>query len=424
MKFEVVSVGMDGKSRTRTYDNITNEIFDRDELVDLRSDPKYACLIRESECEGDKSVYHKKSRTLRQIRIQVGTHCNFHCKYCGQQASDKVIPIYKDSAKEVEEFLNKLEANVSEVRSILFTGGEPLVYKKRLIPLAKGLRELYPKVRLSMITNGSLFDKATAEWCLDNRINLLISHDGPSFTAYRAEKDILDDQNVIEGIRYYIDENKRSDLGLSLLFNVVVTPENSELDALPAFFRNKIQRDVSLQFESIVKKNSDTEAQVTDFDDRSASTLINAIFKAGMNTDPSNPLRDFSRLAIKPASRIVARKNLNDIQFSCDNAQADTVAVDLNGVILACQAYPASKTGYGTLDELDTACCSLPVSWHVRKDCLNCPVLVSCLGGCSIQSPSNHEITCRTLRLWHTGLFYIAWHRLFLEVIQSIEPLD
>lgn len=410
---------------SHVYDNINNKLqtFDGSPLV-LKLKTKSESFFSQLNDNNDKSCFHTKIRQLRKLKIQLGFRCNFNCKYCNQRAYENAISINPEKHLDLTGFVEKIQANVESVSEILFMGGEPFVYIKTLDPLCKRLRSLYPDARFHTITNGSLIDVKVADWCIENRFNLTISHDGPQSSKYRDGIDILEDPKTLAGIRHYIDRNNGEKHGLEAQINVVVTADNWKLSELSDFFREKLQRDIRIQFESIAKLNETTVDQVDPFTNESVNGLIEEILMAGTDGRLDNPLGYFRRTANNLVQRIISETDLSRLKFYCDNSRRDTMAVDLQGNLLACHAYPSFRTGYATIDEMTTATCDIPRPWTSREDCQKCPLLVSCLGGCPLQGDVAHEITCRNLKIWHMGLFMVAWYQMLGTIIQTIEPME
>ena len=425
MKFKITSFTDDGKIRVDVYDNITNDVFDGfGNKLDLTGANTGISFSGTDEPLHDKSIFHAKKRRLHKLKIQLGFKCNFNCAYCAQRAYENQIPIHSDTPAFVPGFLDKISKNIESVEEILFMGGEPFVYIKLLRPLVQGLRKLFPDVRMHTITNASLLDTKMADWCVDNKINLTISHDGPTFSKYRDDKDIFKNSEVIKGIQHYVDRSEREGLNLFCCINVVVYPENCRLGSLPAFFDEKIGRKIRIQFESIVKLNEATVNGVEAFDGESSNILLSEMFKGGIDKTGDNQLICLHDFGKRVARRIAGNTNLENIHFYCDNSRDDIMSVDLAGRLLVCQAYPYTRTGYGQIEEMTQATSDIPKSWVSKSDCAKCPFLVSCLGGCPLQSGNAQEISCKNLKIWHMGFFLIAWHHLFHTTIAQIEPVE
>lgn len=406
------------------YDNITNHIYDEDNnKINFDSND----WLAHHNCQfddGDKAKFYAKRRKLRKLKIQLGMKCNFHCKYCQQRKYDNEFIRDKCLPDMAIKFLHKISNAIESVEEILFIGGEPFVYIKILKLLISGLKGRFPNARFSTITNGSLINRDLAKWCIDNRLNLIISHDGYNFKKYRNERDIFDIPSVVEGIRYYYDQNILRRTGLKLSFNVVVSPENSNLTKIPCYFNEKIKREIPIQFESIVKVDELTASRISTFNDLSVNQLLSEMLRAGIDNSSDNRLRCLFDYGEKVVKRLVFCVNSNLLQYSCDNARKDVLSIDLNGNLLVCQSYPFVKTGYGRIEDIDHSTSNIPIRWSDRTNCKSCPYLISCLGGCPIQSEESHNLSCNNLRIWHAGLFVIAWYQLFHSVIMNIEPVN
>lgn len=425
MKFKIVSMRADECLQVNYFDNLTLDVWDSEgNRVDFPSEentPKFDRIFTEGD---DRSFFHPKKKNLRKLKILVGLKCNFHCKYCPQRAEERCLPTQIDSITFVPAFLKRLATCIESVDEILFMGGEPFVYIKLLNQLARGLRKLYPSVRFYTITNASLLDEKIADWCVDNRVSLTLSHDGPSSSQYRDGKDWLNDPKCLAGIRHFLDRVENEKLDLSASVNVVVTPDNCELSKLPEYFDQRIGRPIKINFESVVKLNEETVGAVAAFDDETANRLISEVFLAGIQPYADNRLICLTNLARRVVKRIVQGADLSRSQFFCGNARCDTMSVDLLGHLLACQAHSFAKVGYGPMELFSTATTDIPIKWSSRDQCRKCPFLVSCLGGCPLQSGKSHDISCKNLKIWHMGLFLAAWYQIFRTTIVGIEPAE
>lgn len=398
MKFKIVSVSpSNGHEDWVVYDNIANKLYSKRGIpLCLPFDPRFETYYKDAIKEGERDRQYPKSRCLKSLRFRLGAQSDFDCKSCGQRSNTKVIAITPESRSKEDEFVMRLSSSVDSVETIDFIGGEDFNYQRRFFPLVEALKKRYPSARFILTTNGSVLAESFSNRLLDNRIDLVISHDGLSVTHCQNGKDILDNPDVLSGIRCYLVRNTEENLNLRFRISVVVTPENCRLSELPSFFKQKLGREVKILFESVVK----AERNTSHFTSESANLLINEMLQAGVDRSPNNPLSFIGKLADSVVRRLVKEEDLRRLLYSCNSAQTDTLSVDV-----------------------EKACATPLIPWTARKECPFCPFLVSCLGGCSIQNDEDHEISCRTLRLWNMGVFYVAWFRMFNTVIQRIEPI-
>lgn len=421
MKFKITSKKSDETILVHIYDNLTQDIFTEEGIpVFLDQDPRLKDFIKENIKNKD-SLY--KSTNNIGLRITLGFNCNFNCKYCLEnhtvKSSVKTIKIIKDISleKKVENLINKLKANLTNVNNITFWGGEPLVYLKTMKLLVPKLKELYPNVKLSTISNGSLVTKEVAQFLLDNGIGLTVSHDGPTFSNYRDDENPLENPKVLEGLQYYKEQAKEK--GLFFGFNIVVTPDNSDLSKLHPYFAKYFGEDVDINFEGIVKLSDFSQHVVKKFDSETKKILLNNLVAYGSTQDGNHPYHSIRDYVSRLISKIV-NKQLN--KNSCFITNKNSIAVDINGNLLICHG---SDQTYGMLDTIKTS--KFPNEflnfWKDRKKCKDCPMLVSCLGDCIMASDQDNELSCENYMIWHSGLFLAAWKLLFDSIITRIEPI-
>ena len=424
MNFNITTQTIDGRSRIYIYDNILNRVYNKD-LNQINIENIYELGI--SKPIADRSRFWEKSTNLKTLKIQIGLGCNLNCSYCGQRyyvsedyRTVNCSNLLEKNEPDIEFFLKRIKSVISSVENIVFVGGEPLLYLQRLFPLVSGLKKLFPCARLTIITNGICFDKNIADWLLENKIRLLLSHDGPNSTKYRVGLDVFCDSNKIDLLRYFIDSSKRNGFINSFQICTVISNINTNLREIVTWFENKLQRSLHINFESIVRLNKNTQKFVQPFTVEDLNYLADEIesiylLPAGISL----------RAAVKDvAERILRSIDLHQLGYACDVVQADVLSCDLFGNILTCAPYPARLTSYGAIEHSSFAETSKLIPWHKRKNCSSCPFLVSCLGGCSFQSEENHEISCHTLRYWHAIIFNLAWKMIFKERILNIKGVN
>ena len=421
MKFKITSKKSDGTLLVHTYDNITQDIFTEEDIpVFLDQDPRLKDFIKNN--IKDKNSLYKSTDNIN-LRITLGFNCNFNCKYCLEnytaKSTIKPILILKEPSlkNKVDNLINKLKNNLTNVNSITFWGGEPLVYLKTMKLLVPELKKLYPNVKLGTISNGSLVTKEVAQYLLDNEIGLTVSHDGPTFSNYRDDKNPLEDPKVLEGLKYYKEQAKEK--GLFFGFNIVVTPDNSDLSKLHPYFAQYFGDDVNINFEGIVKLSDFSKDVVKKFNSNTKKVLLNNLIAFGSTIDGHHPYYSIRNYVSQLISRLVNKQLYKN---SCFINNKDALAVDMQGNLLICHG---SDQSYGTLDTIKTS--KFPNEslhfWKDRKKCKECPMLVSCLGDCIMASEEDNELSCENHLIWHSGLFLAAWKLLFDSIITRIEPI-
>ena len=417
MKFKITAKKQNNEFVTHYFDNISLRIINENGIpVVLKEDPRCGKLLSMKKFENEKTKEAKSKEEVTCARITLGFNCNFHCKYCLEHEAygnkDKIIPIHENLDSRAEFIVTKVLSNFPNLERVTFWGGEPFVYIKLMKKITKLFKERKPELFIGTITNGALLTLDAAKWIVENKISLTISHDGPAFNAYRDDKDPLDNPKVVEAIKYlYESEYKPT-------FNVVVTPENANLQEIAPFFESKLGFVPSFGFESIVKLDSHSEKIVSPFTEEDTKILLNNMVAYGSTPDNKHDYGKLRDIVTQTLKALANREPLHGIQ--CMIQDKNFVAIDTNCRVLVCHG---SIHSYCNIDDVDKVDFPEVNSWQVKDGCWECPFLVSCLGGCPLIDGEDQKVQCRNLKIWASGIFIAAWKILFGATICKIEPV-
>ena len=181
-------------------------------------------------------------RTITNLRISLTPRCNLRCIYC--HAEGEVNP---EKEMSVEDLAELMQVGVKfGIRSIKFTGGEPLL-RRGLLDI---VRSVPPGIESSMTTNGTLLAKMAAPLKEAGLARVNVSLDTLRPERYKSitGKDCLED--VLAGIDTAIE------VGLTpVKLNMVLLEgiNEDELDDFMAFVRGK--RDLILQVIELMEFN-------------------------------------------------------------------------------------------------------------------------------------------------------------------------
>lgn len=420
MKFKITSKDSLGNYQINYFDNLSLDIFDKNfNLIDLNKDSMLNIFKNKKYNYESLSGFNPKKQELDHLKIKLGDHCNYSCKYCYSKIQS-VIDIEQEKIS-LEEFIERLTKLNLNPKKITIWGGEPLVYIKTWKKLQPYLNKLYPNAKFFTITNGSLINLDIAKWFVENNIKIIISHDGPSFKVYRNEKDPLDNPKVIEGLQYYIDNIKN----YTLNFNIVITPENCDLTKFIGFFENKLQRNnIQYKFESLVKLSKNSYKEVTPFSREHLNILYKNFLYWGTTKDTNHPFFRLRENVSKVLNSLVNKPKIQYKKYNCSNFKSDTLTIDLNCNILACHAWNAKLAGYGKLEEYSKNIPNFLKYWTDKDYCNKCPVVFICNGGCPIASLEDHKYACINLKIQYFGYLLAAWKLIFNTVIIKVEPYE
>ena len=181
-------------------------------------------------------------RSVSNLRISLTPKCNLRCIYC--HAEGEVDPKSHMSVEEIAEIM-RVGAKF-DIRSVKFTGGEPLVRKD----LAEIVRSVPDSMESSLTTNGTLLAESAHELKEAGLSRVNISLDTLKPDRYRAitGRDLLD--AAVAGVDAAIDA------GLTpIKLNMVVLKgiNEDEVEDFIAFVRNN--RDLILQIIELMEFN-------------------------------------------------------------------------------------------------------------------------------------------------------------------------
>jgi cyclic pyranopterin phosphate synthase len=181
-------------------------------------------------------------RTVSNLRISLTPKCNLRCIYC--HAEGEVNPREQMSVEEIAEVM-RVGAKF-DIKSVKFTGGEPLVRKD----LAEIVRSVPDGMESSLTTNGTLLAPSAHELKEAGLSRVNISLDTLKPDRYRAitGRDLLD--GALAGVEAALDA------GLTpIKLNMVVLKgiNEDEVEDFIAFVRNN--RDLILQLIELMEFN-------------------------------------------------------------------------------------------------------------------------------------------------------------------------
>lgn len=128
------------------------------------------------------------------IYIMLGDKCNFTCKYCIQGKNKKLSTSLQEIINpEIYNFIKKISSTNKNPVTILFYGGEPLLYFDNIKDIVNKTK--YFNVKYQLITNGSLMTEEIINYLNYNKFNLIVSWDGKQSTNTR-NCDIFRDKEI------------------------------------------------------------------------------------------------------------------------------------------------------------------------------------------------------------------------------------
>ena len=309
--------------------------------------------------------------------------CNMKCEYCyGNQKTRTCqgsVILNKDILR------SKIEPLKNDVSFVHLWGGELLFNKELFKECVSFVREILPDKDIHLVTNGLLLPE-WAQYLIDNRIFIGISHDGPG-QKYRGF-DFLNSEKHIDSIK------RLYDAGLFHTFKVVLHAKNYSIKDIHEYFKrvsDKLSRKLAIDTLIIMANKESRLLFKTDEDfenlKKSIEWMIQDIIK---NINDTEYIKQFySRTNLVPVfnAMINLYNGTNpDIISVCAGSKGYSFTSD--GKRLPCHCFSERAS----LIEKDVS-----VNLEERlKSCMGCEVNYLCGGGCLALAGEAIEITCKT----------------------------
>lgn len=410
MRLNLHCITHEGEKENWVYDNETNEIWNsQGELVDLSKDERLKPYVKTRKNGKPSLISNSKSNVVWNLKIQLGLKCNMHCKYCAQTGNEIGANVF--NVKDVGPLIEKLKANNVEVKgNIELWGGEPLVYWKVLLKLIPALRELYPKVGIGMITNGTLIDDKKIEFFEKYGVGLTFSHDGVGY--HLRGEDPLQDPKKVDLWRLAVQK-----LGASI--NCVLTPANTDINASAEYIREKLGN-VHFNFEGIMTHLGVQDSELI-FTPELMLTLQRNIFKE-LTKNGWDKFPALTGKANEILLDLVQRRKVEHGEVKCGMNRENIMAINMNGDVLSCHDYATEDKYVGNITALEQVDLSKHFkSWDKRSKCPKCLVLPFCRGACPQVEGLARTLTCKNEFNYHFAIFQAVWWLLFGLTIESYE---
>jgi len=421
MKFKL-NVIRNGEKLVWSFDNLTNTFYDENgkELL--------------TEFKGSKSNHFDdilpftrfennniKNRDLYLIEIQLGSHCNFKCKYCSQTAIKDIA--YNATPKDVDAFIDMLRNNVRSVERVQLWGGEPLVYWKTIRLLIPKLKELYPNLQIYILTNGSLLTRSKVDFFNEYGVHLYISHDGPGNTKNRVNEkafDVLENPKTLDAILYAKEHMKSG----YLVFNSTPSSGNINPSDIIRWFKEKIGNDVRVCVHNIVRchNSADEEsAKASILSEEELKTYSEGIFEILSNPDLYENDNSLRRKVIAMIEGWVCHEPFSSVPCECTMPTPYGITVNLRGDLLQCHNHPIAMPSSNHIIRIEQAKALGFEHPSFKKRCRECLVVHGCKGGCPVSDDKASAMACPNLyALWY-GIFKSAVGALFGVYLESVE---
>lgn len=325
-------------------------------------------------------------RRALQATILTTYKCNFACAYCFEERLNDRQPVMDDqtTARVIEYLKSKAVQKNSPKISLTFYGGEPLINTASIISIAAELarwtREKGIKFSFGMITNGSLVRKAIVEQLVKLGLkNLRITLDGDR-EVHDRRRPYLDGrgsfEHIINNIRSVIDIVK---VDLSGNFD---RDNLAGLHRLLDYLEQKgLNKGInSVLFAPVVSRLGSDNGQTLNVEAVGCHSLSGELAEEGLKLQKELIQRGYN---VGSSVQVSACPMIRD---------DSTLVIDPTGDIYKCEAFvgrPQFCVGNVRTNRFNHRYYEF-VTMKPWQDCLDCPYVPMCGGGCRYIAQLKH----------------------------------
>lgn len=184
------------------------------------------------------------------LELELGNTCNLECVMCiGELSSsirqnrEKLPPIRSPYD---EAFVEQLEEFIPHLKELRFNGGEPfmigIVFK-----IFEKVEKLNPKLKITIATNGTVFNGKVKEWLDKLNIHINLSLDSLTPDIYETIRVNGKFDRVMENFQFYHQYCKENERTLCIMVN----PMRNNWHEMPEFIRFVNRHNVNVWFNTI-----------------------------------------------------------------------------------------------------------------------------------------------------------------------------
>lgn len=345
------------------------------------------------------------------LRVLLTDKCNIQCKYC------KVVPNVcnkKENPVPIKKFEQALKvlinSNSDEQKIVHITGGEPLIFKEKVIEMIKLIKKLDTENKIMTVigTNSLLLSEDLLKEILqcNKDVKFIVSLDGKK-EANDKYRNKYDGSGTYDDIVKKLEMIKKynAELGISMvvgMHNIDNLQENVD-DVIDKFNPSSLGTNF---MKHPTVKGEDFEGLVT------PEVYAKKLYKVFQNVRNSGVYMEL--ISRKVTS--FAHKEFR--VFDCGAASGTTINIDSRGNIGPCKSMLILENENGI--ERDEIKQQLKQKWRERSpitypECIKCPAVSICGNGCAYEALiNNNEINSKDDR-------HCAYSKVFIEcMIQDL----
>jgi len=320
---------------------------------------------------------------LNKYYLSIGKSCNLKCVYC-HQGDDK--PTYCDSVvpNDPKEAVKMFPSTGKY--TIVFYGGEPLMYWDFIVQFSELIKEKNPDVLFGMPSNGTLLTVERAKKLNELGVPLTLSHDGKYFETTRRTADIL----KINPEPYLTLEGR----SIGAVCSAINKDFYDIWDYFDEFTLTHGLPQKELVFVQLIKDvEGNTAQELLIYNDPEFERMLDRVFLNLKNNIINGKFNCHEFNQYYPAiNNILDRlKHPENIGAFC-NADTTNCHIDTYGNMSSCHNVSDS---FGNMKDLGLKAGNYNPRKNTEK-CRKCEAFIWCGGGCPVSSEDKYMSVCYT----------------------------
>lgn len=312
------------------------------------------------------------------LRFLITNKCNFACTYCQIERNLKKVDNTSMSMKIAEKALYLFQKSAPKKieKTIILTGGEPLLNLDILKYVVEKAKEHLDNYRVVLFTNGSMITKEIADYFARNKVLVLISLDGhkevnDKARVYRSDKGTFND--TIKAYKFCMGAG--CDVGISA---VLGRHNVNEISKVVDYFIGLGVKSIGLNFPHYLLNDENPELiSMEDYTSKLIESFKKCREKGIFLENAKRPLEPFVE---------------NKVRLKECGALGKGITVNPHGTIGTCKTLITAGILNKKIDEVsDVTQEKVFLEWANRstlsiEECKNCSAQGICGTGCAYDS--------------------------------------
>lgn len=222
------------------------------------------------------------SRAKNEVYLHLTQRCNFTCWYCYNKS---VLNKYEEELTTAQWY--KVIGKLKDSKSFIITGGEPLL-RKDLLLIIRRIRKLNCTCKISIISNGSLFNESNTKEIFESVDEVLLSLDSLDIDIQKHNRSKKGFNNIIHLLEI---ASQNIDINKKLVVRSIISKKNySEILNMTKVLKEKynITKHIYNEFIPNNQEECDQVFHISQLYNKGCALPMKVNFNEAMDISPSH----------------------------------------------------------------------------------------------------------------------------------------